>query len=138
MATSNYMIVWDTTNKKWTVNIDGAGASDLVENSTHETIQFNDIAAPSVSSADEAIIYMDQTAEKVKISEDAGGFVDIVPPGAYYASWIDPNGTGSKGSWDGYIRTGINFPFACTIPAVYVQVIGGTNAVVNLYISGTW
>jgi hypothetical protein len=132
------MIVWDPTNKKWTVNIDGAGASDLVENSTAEKIKFLDIAAPAVSSADEAIIYMDQTAEKVKISEDGGGYVDVIPVGAYYASYIDPNGTGTKGSWDGYIRTGINFPFSATITAMYVQVVGGTNAAVNLYKSGTW
>jgi hypothetical protein len=138
MATSNYMVVWDPTNKKWTVNIDGAGASDLVENSTAEKIKFLDIAAPAVSAADETLIYMDQTAEKLKISEDGGNYVDVVPVGAFYASWIDPNGTGTKGSWDGYIRTGINFPFACTVTAIEVQVIGGTNAVVNVYKSGAW
>jgi hypothetical protein len=79
VPTNNFQITWDPTNKKWTAIEDGAAAYDLVENSLHETIQYNEIAAPGVSGAGDSLAYMDSTAKKIKLSENAVAFQDILP-----------------------------------------------------------
>jgi hypothetical protein len=79
MPTNNYQITWDPTNKKWTCIEDGAAAYDLVENSTHETIQFDEIAAPAASAAGDSKLYMDSTSKKLKISQNAGAYQNVAP-----------------------------------------------------------
>jgi hypothetical protein len=79
MPTNNYMIVWDPTNKKWTAREDGGAAYDLVENSTAETQQFNEIAAPGASGAGESMLYMDSTSKLLNLSQNAGGYGPIAP-----------------------------------------------------------
>ncbi|MHA1962585.1 MAG: hypothetical protein ACW99U_20525 [Candidatus Thorarchaeota archaeon] len=79
MPTNNYEIVWDPTNKKWTVQEDGAAAYDLVERSTHELILFNEIAAPAVSGAGESKFYMDSTSKKLMLSENGGAYQQVQP-----------------------------------------------------------
>lgn len=136
---ANSWVRFNNTSLRWELSVNaGADWNDLLDAPYVDRVVFEGRAAPSASGANMGKLYYDSTADRVKLSENAGGYADVKPGGAYYASWIDPNGTGSKGSWDGYIRTGMYFPFACTITDMYVQVIGGTNAVVNLYISGTW
>jgi hypothetical protein len=77
MPTNNYQVTWDPTNKKWTCIEDGAAAYDLVENSLHETIQYNQIAAPAVSAANESRLYFDSTTKTLKLSQNTGAFYDI-------------------------------------------------------------
>ena len=136
---ANSWVRFNNTSLQWELSINAGSSWDpLLEAPYADNVLFEGRAAPAASGANQGKLYYDSTADRVKISENAGGFTDIVPVGAYYASYIDPNGTGTKGSWDGYIRTGINFPFACTITNIWVQVIGGTNAVVNVYRSAAW
>jgi hypothetical protein len=79
MPTNNYEIAWDPTNKKWTVQEDGAAAYDLVERSTHEFLWFNEIAAPAVSGAGESKFYMDSTTHKLMLSQNGSVYRSVDP-----------------------------------------------------------
>jgi hypothetical protein len=79
MPTNNYLVTWDSANKKWTCQEDGAAAYDLVENCTVETERWNEIAAPAVSAAGKAKLYMDSTSKKMQLSENAGAYGDLQP-----------------------------------------------------------
>jgi hypothetical protein len=79
MPTNNYQVTWDETNKKWTCMEDGAAAYDLVENSTVETEQWNNIAAPALSAAGKSKLYMDSTSKFLQLSENGGAYGDLQP-----------------------------------------------------------
>jgi hypothetical protein len=79
MPVNNFLITWDPTNKKWTAREDGGAAYDLVENSLHETVQYNEIAAPAVSAANTCKLYMDSTAKRIKISQNTGAYQNLLP-----------------------------------------------------------
>ena len=136
---ANSWVRFNNTSLRWELSTNqGAGWADLLDAPYVDRQLFEGRAAPSASGANQGKLYYDSTADRVKISENAGGYTDIVPVGMYTSSWIDPNGTGTKGSWDGYIRTACKWPFNCTVTNVWIQVIGGTNAIVNVYRSGAW
>ncbi len=137
---ANSWVRFNNTSLRWELSINaGSSWDDLLDAPYVDRVLFEGRAAPSVGGANQGKLYYDSTADRVKLSENGGAYKDVVPLyGAYYANYIDPNGTGSKGSWDGYIRTGINFPFACTITSIWCGKVGGTNVVLNVYKSGVW
>jgi hypothetical protein len=78
MPVNNFLITWDPTNKKWTAREDGGAAYDLVENSLHETVQYNEIAAPAVSAVNTAKMYMDSTTKRVMHSQNTSAFQRLI------------------------------------------------------------
>lgn len=85
MPVNNYQVRWDPTNKLWEVSEDGGAFADLVENATHETTIFNEIAAPAVSDAGTSKIYMDSTGKKLMLSEDNGAYSAILTAAGFAA-----------------------------------------------------
>jgi hypothetical protein len=127
-----YQMVWDPTLKKWQYELNGAAAVDLKMGSQ----RWAKVSDPGGASS-EGLIWYDTTDNKFKINENNGLDAHVVPLGTLIASYIDPNGTASKGSWDGYIRGGMRMPFAGVVTEIYAQMTGGTNAVINVWKTGS-
>lgn len=63
-----YILFSDGTNKWHRIPLDSG-----------RSLQIDEMAAPNVSAADTATIYLDSSLDKLRVSENAGAFYDLVP-----------------------------------------------------------
>lgn len=81
---ANYFFRYDTSRKVWEVSTDGGGSfSDADQNFPNKVelgnyLEIAGISAPSVSPSGKCRLYFDSGANKLKISEDGGAYVDVI------------------------------------------------------------
>ena len=75
---SNWVRFNDST-KRWELSTNQGGAwADLIERPLYELLDFDDIAAPAVSNANECRLYMDSTAKTLMLSENTGVYAAVL------------------------------------------------------------
>jgi hypothetical protein len=129
---NGYFFRWNNTSKRWQLSTDGGSTfNDNVENPVHESVQFNAASAPTAT-ADKGLIYYDGTNDILRLSENAGNFIEVNQRFTKGGLYVDVNGMSSA--------PGILYiwraPFACTILAAYAHRQGGTGATVNAQNAG--
>ena len=73
MATNNFMVRWDETNKLWEVSEDAGAYYNLVDNPTVEKITMNAIADPGL----DHVWHRNSTTDNVVLELPTGEFLEI-------------------------------------------------------------